>query len=315
MPESYQNLYEQLVNSDFGCVPPGFHETEDVYETVKSTYSDLCDDSIQCCDVCGTSHEQAEWKHRIRTVQQDLVRDPESRVQRLSKGWYYGPSQIEVASISTEEPTFDVGEYYNRWELHDIYGGQRYGGISTPKDHPLLFVFTGDSGEDFGYEDEFREDGTFLYTGEGTEGDMEMADGNAAIRYHQQEDEDLHLFENTDHPWIVTYVGQFQYAGHQWDTLQDQDGNQRDAIRFHLEPVGGTDIEIQEGTPSSLSDSALFEKAKQSSPSQEDRRTTGEDPSGGRSYLRSEIVKEFALHDADGVCQGCEEEAPSSVFS
>ena len=62
-------------------------------------------------------------------------------------------------------------------DIHEIYGGQRQGGISTPSGHPLIFIFTGESGETYGYRDEFRPDGTFWYTGEGQTGDMEMIRG------------------------------------------------------------------------------------------------------------------------------------------
>jgi hypothetical protein len=34
----------------------------------------------------------------------------------------------------------------------------------------LIFIFTGESGETYGYRDEFRPDGTFWYTGEGQTG-------------------------------------------------------------------------------------------------------------------------------------------------
>ncbi len=39
---------------------------------------------------------------------------------------------------------FEVGRVYNRrLEIHEPYGGQRQGGISTPRDWPFIFLFTG----------------------------------------------------------------------------------------------------------------------------------------------------------------------------
>ena len=35
-----------------------------------------------------------------------------------------------------------IDEEYKRKELHDNFGGQRQGGISTPRNHPLIFIFT-----------------------------------------------------------------------------------------------------------------------------------------------------------------------------
>jgi 5-methylcytosine-specific restriction protein A len=79
---------------------------------------------------------------------------------------------------------FNVGQTYRRKDLHDQYGGQRQGGISTPADQPLIFLFTGGRGSLWGYEDSWEPDGTFRYSGEGQTGDMEFRAGNLAVRDH-----------------------------------------------------------------------------------------------------------------------------------
>ena len=81
--------------------------------------------------------------------------------------------------------TFIPGKSYRRGDLHDEYGGQQQGGISTPASQPVIFTFTGEQGEQYGYRDGFRADGTFWYTGEGQIGDMEMIlnERPAAIPY------------------------------------------------------------------------------------------------------------------------------------
>ena len=79
---------------------------------------------------------------------------------------------------------FIQGQIYRRSHLHDQYGGQRQGGISTPADQPFIFLFSSEAGEQFGYSDGWDEDGVFLYTGEGQRGDMEFVRGNLAIRQH-----------------------------------------------------------------------------------------------------------------------------------
>ena len=70
---------------------------------------------------------------------------------------------------------FSPGQVYRRRELHEKFGGQRQGGISTPAKVPFIFLITGDSGKQHGYSDEWTEDGVFLYTGEGQHGDMRFA--------------------------------------------------------------------------------------------------------------------------------------------
>lgn len=80
---------------------------------------------------------------------------------------------------------FEVGKEYNRKaEIHGRFGGQAQGGISTPKNHPAIFLFTSDAGAQHGYRDEYRDDGIFWYTGGGQAGDMRMASGNKAILEH-----------------------------------------------------------------------------------------------------------------------------------
>jgi len=307
--EKHKQLYKRIKESDFDCIPTGFQETVDVYKLVKETYPELCENDVRCRDVCGTSTDQPEWKHRIRTAQQDLLRSSDSRIRRLSKGWYYGPSSIDVDSIS-EDGSFSIGTNYNRWELHDVFGGQRYSGIATPADYPYIFLVTSDSGGSYGYKDEFLPDDTFLYTGEGAKGDMKLQGGNKAILEHQEKEKEIHLFEDTDYPWIVNYIGQFEYTGHRWETLEDQEKSTRDAIRFELAPVGGSEITIESGSPSSLSEKELFQKAQQAAPKRTSPDTEESTSTGGRSYPRSDVVKEFALRHADGICQGCLEDAP-----
>jgi 5-methylcytosine-specific restriction protein A len=210
--------------------------------------------------------------------------------------------------IPIEGGEFEVGTQYNRWFIHDILKGERYKGIATPSDWPMVLLFTGDSGSVYGYEDTFLEDDSFLYTGEGTEGDMTMDGGNIAIRDHKANDDALHLFEDTEMPWMVTYLGEYEYVSHKTDTLPDENGNDRDAFRFRLVPVGG--VEIEGPSPGSLSDEELYEKAKQSTPTASSQSPRGSGSGSGRSYSRSAYVREYALREADGVCQGCGEEAP-----
>lgn len=311
MSESYAQLYQRLVDSEFECVPAGAYKNEEIYEIVEATYPGLCDDSILCEDVCSNGSHEPEWKHRVRAARQSIQIQDEARyIQYLDEDWNFGPIDRDVASIP-DEPMFEVGQKYHRWELHDKFGGQRYTGISTPADRALIFLFTGESGENYGYEDEFRGGGTFLYTGEGVEGDMTMDGGNEAIREHRQHNEELHLFEDTDYPWIVTYVGQYEYVGHDWLTLEDRRGDDRDAIRFRLEPASGTEVVVEDGSPASLSEAELFKKAKQSAPTgSKSLGGTTTSSGGGKNYARSEVVKEFALRTADGVCQGCGQDAP-----
>jgi tetratricopeptide (TPR) repeat protein len=84
-----------------------------------------------------------------------------------------------------EQPPFEVGKVYSRTrDIHDIIGGSRQSGISTPKNWPRIFLFTGTSGEQHGYQDGWDTEGVFPFFGEGQRGDMELVRGNRAIGDH-----------------------------------------------------------------------------------------------------------------------------------
>ena len=89
---------------------------------------------------------------------------------------------------------FERGAIYNRRaDIHAPFGGQRQGGISTPKNQPFVVCFTGETGEAHGYQDGWS-GGVFRYFGEGQKGDMEWVRGNAAIQSHSTDGKDLLLF-------------------------------------------------------------------------------------------------------------------------
>ncbi len=132
---------------------------------------------------------------------------------------------------------FEKGKTYNRREdLHKIYGGQMQGGISTPSQYAFVMLFTGTSGEQYGYKDAWNDEGLYLYTGEGQEGDMVFKRGNLAIRDHEANGKALHLFEyvRIGH---VSYVGQMVYESHQIISAGDVNDNIRRIIVFVLRPV------------------------------------------------------------------------------
>lgn len=130
---------------------------------------------------------------------------------------------------------FNVGEVYKRTELHEKYGGQRQGGISTPAKYPFIFLFTGGTGERYGYRDKWQGN-SFFYTGEGQKGNMEFVSGNRAIKDSSDNDEELHLFKYKERGY-VEYVGRMVYAGHCIEKGFDVDKLSRDLIVFELKPV------------------------------------------------------------------------------
>jgi hypothetical protein len=136
----------------------------------------------------------------------------------------------------------EPGDSIKRTELHRRYGGRRQGGISPSIQSNNVFAITAASGEQYGYIYDGRsaKDGFFHYTGEGQVGDQQMTQGNRAIRDHEEEDRELHLFEA--HGTELEYIGRFRYHDHyEADAPGVGSDEVRKVIVFRLEQIDGTD--------------------------------------------------------------------------
>ena len=204
---------------------------------------------------------------------------------------------------------FEVGQIYNRQrDIHAVYRGQKQGGISTPNNAPLIFLFTGEAGEQYGYKDGWTKDGVFLYTGEGQIGDMHFARGNKAIRDHAADGKDLLLFESIAKGNGYRYLGQFACASWEIKRRPDKLGNTRQIIVFHFvrpdeHELGGK----EEKSLASISLEQLRQKALEAT-----REASEQSAKEARRswYERSEAVRAYVLARAAGICEACRKPAP-----
>ena len=83
------------------------------------------------------------------------------------------------------------------------------------------------------------EDAFYHYTGEGQSGDQVMEKGNKAIRDHEANNRELHLFQSSGKGKPVTHIGQFRYVDHyDADAPQTGGGPLRRVLIFRLSSVG-----------------------------------------------------------------------------
>jgi 5-methylcytosine-specific restriction protein A len=208
---------------------------------------------------------------------------------------------------------FISGRTYRRRDIHADVGGQGQGGISTPSRHPLILLFSGEQGEQYGYHDGFQDDGSFWYTGEGQIGDMQMIRGNRAIFTHLQTSKALHLFQYETRG-LVKYEGQAIYTGHHYASAPDRNSDPRQVIVFELAvdaPAAGvpdlTPIDVELG-PRSLWQQPMKD-LKQAAFAQ----ARIERAAAARNvtvYFRSDVIKVYVLRRANGYCEGCGAPAP-----
>ncbi|QGL95612.1 MULTISPECIES: HNH endonuclease [Stenotrophomonas] len=137
------------------------------------------------------------------------------------------------------ELPFEVGALYNRQrQIHGVFGGQQQGGISTPKEHPLVIAFTGEAGVSHGYRDFWDDDEVFHYFGEGQVGDMKYMAGNRAIGEHVKDGKTLVVFQMMGKRRPYRYLGRFLCeSSYIQPGTPDREGQLRSAIVFRLKSL------------------------------------------------------------------------------
>lgn len=143
-----------------------------------------------------------------------------------------------VGLLSPLGTPLQAGDVARRKTVHQIYGGQEQGGISTPADHRNTLLFSDPDGANYGYTDGWKDDGSYHYTGQGTEGDQRFTSTNRAVLDEQRA---IHVFE-TAKDTVVRYLGQFSPDHdnpYYREDAPDKAGEQRSVIVFRLWPNSG----------------------------------------------------------------------------
>ena len=96
-----------------------------------------------------------------------------------------------------DQSPFIPDQIYNRRiDIHSKFGGNWQSGICPSANFPYIFIFSGKSGHQHGYQDGWDNPKVFSYTGEGQLGDMQFTKGNLALRDHLQNGKRVFLFES-----------------------------------------------------------------------------------------------------------------------
>jgi 5-methylcytosine-specific restriction protein A len=224
---------------------------------------------------------------------------------------------LKKTVIAKPTVKFEIGRKYARQsEIHAPYGGSRQSGIAPSLVVDAIFIFTGDSGEQYGYKDTQSIDVSgnmiFSYTGEGQLGDMVFTRGNKAIRDHSRDGRALHLFRALGKGKLNEYLGEYVYAGHEIKSGRDRNGETRHLIIFQLVPVQTAEnLEASDAfddnihLPKTLSEARRLAIAASAGagirPGQPAIRTL---------YARSKAVKDYVLMRSEGICELCAVPAP-----
>jgi 5-methylcytosine-specific restriction enzyme A len=211
---------------------------------------------------------------------------------------------------------FSPGKTYKRKDLHDRFGGNRRRGISYPKKHPLIFIFTGKSGENYGYKDGWQDETTYFYTGEGKVGDQVFKEGNKVLRDQVSLGKSLYLFEMSEKSSFCKLINQFNCTGYHFRKGKDKNGDFRELIVFELQLIPTPPIPLmEEGSfDEELGNKALEElrNIALNTPTIDMKNNRKE--SIRMIYIREAAIKKYALKRANGICESCGCKAPFTTF-
>lgn len=133
---------------------------------------------------------------------------------------------------------FRKGVEIKRSSIHDHYGGNRQSGISVCAHYPYIFIFSGKTGEQYGYYDEwFPDSSVFQYTGEGKIGPMVFERGNLALRDHLVNGKRVFQFEATRKAY-VRFIAEVELIDFDYFQGIDEQGQIRPAIKFFFQKAG-----------------------------------------------------------------------------
>lgn len=143
-----------------------------------------------------------------------------------------------------------------------------------------------------------------------------MARGNRAIRDHEADGKELHLFEAVG-GGNVRYIGQAFYLTHHIEERRDANDDLRQAVVFELavETEEG-EQETDEVSESNVGYDSCTSFAGRSMDElrrialQSASPTASAEERRSNVYCRAKAVKEYVLRRADGTCEGCGKDAP-----
>lgn len=218
---------------------------------------------------------------------------------------------------------FSIAEEYLREDLLDFVGSrQSQSGIIWGKKDITCVIITsgGKGGESLGYADGWSDDGSFLYTGQGANGDQDpdkfanslLIKGERSILLFTTKDPSAaQRKEKKNNKKLYKFEGIFEVKS--WDYFKHTEGKRANdkLIQFRLVPVSniyniytpsGLQSEV-DNTTSTLAELREIVKNYSSTPQQGVIATS-------EYYYRSKKIVAYAICRADGKCENCRKHAP-----
>ncbi|WP_132051201.1 HNH endonuclease [Pseudocnuella soli] len=133
-----------------------------------------------------------------------------------------------------------------------MYGGNRQSGISASASFPYIFIFSGQTGHQHGYKDQWENPDVFSYTGEGQLNDMSFVKGNLELRNHVENGKQVFLFIYVQKGY-VRFESELVLNDFDFFVGKDRAGKDRTAIKFFFRRAGANlAYSVRDDIPASL---------------------------------------------------------------
>ena len=141
------------------------------------------------------------------------------------------------ADYHPEHLSLDIVLTYQEVESrHDIIRWPIGRGIN-PKETEIVLISSIDEANDsFTYHDRWTADGDYIYSGEGSDGDQSLTNGNLAIVKAAADGKKIRLYVKFS-PREYYYQGVFELVDYTYEDEKDREGNIRKEYKFRLRKV------------------------------------------------------------------------------
>jgi 5-methylcytosine-specific restriction protein A len=139
--------------------------------------------------------------------------------------------------METKLPFIPDQIYHRRQDIHALYGGNWQSGICPTSKYNYIFIFSGKSGQQHGYQDGWDNTNVFTYTGEGQSGDMQFTRGNLALKDHIKNGKRVFLFESESRGF-VRFKSELEFYDVDYFETKDTTGTTRIGLKFFFKRKG-----------------------------------------------------------------------------
>ena len=213
-------------------------DADEIYFTVLCTddktrkydidHIEFEDESLQgkAHEICAQLFEESAAINETDPKEETVSITIDGRTRKIGSNYH--------PDFMARKPIMSLDEVEEEFDVHTLH----FRGINTSQYSPNIVIISvlREYVDHFVYHDYWDENGDYIYTGEGLNGDQEFKKGNAAIKYAKSYGKHIHLFIKP-YPNTYVYQGEFELIDWFWNKEPGANGILRHAIKFRLRKI------------------------------------------------------------------------------